>query len=160
MRLPFMLFSRLRGQRYCAFCKVLRRIYIKKHVDLTNVLCAIAFTFATAYLIWSEPDPRGLFIFCLYIAGAEIFVYLRWRMSVTCKMCGFNPILYHRSPALASARVKEFFYEQVENPQFWLTQSPLLQLQKRIRTREKKNQEIRAMSRRAKASTIAPGKSL
>src|ERR1700712_1612512 len=98
-------FSRLREQRFCAFCKAKRRIYLKKHIGLTNVLCAVAFSLAVTYAVFAEPDPSGLMIFCIFIIGAEFFVYMRWRMSIVCSMCGFDPILYKRSPLKASARV-------------------------------------------------------
>ena len=151
------IFSRLRDQRYCAFCKTLRRIYKKKHVDVTNVACAVAFAVTVTYALWNEAEPRGLVIFCLFIVGAEIFVYARWRMTLKCRMCGFDPLLYKKSPALAAARVKEFFKEQVENPQFMLTKSPLLTLQKRVRDQEKKAQAIEHMNQR---SSLAHSKSL
>ncbi len=143
------LFSRLHDRRYCAFCKVLRRVYVKKHVDVTNVVGAILFSTSLAYTVWGEPDPRGLVIFCLFIVGSEFFVYARWRTAIKCKMCGFDPILYKKSQALASLRVREFFNEQVENPEFWLTKSPLLRVQKGIRQNEKKAIEMQIMARRS-----------
>jgi hypothetical protein len=152
--------SRLRDQRYCAFCKAKRRIYTKKHVDLTNVACAIAFSLAATYAVWAAPDPRGFVFFGLSIIGAEIFVYMRWRMTIVCKMCGFDPVVYKRSPEQAALRVKQFFKEQVENPQFMLTKSPLLKVQKQIRTNEKKALEMEQFLNRTKASSLASPKSL
>jgi hypothetical protein len=154
------LISRLRDQRYCAFCRTLRRVYVKKHIDLTNVGFAIATAMSTSYLFWDGPDPRGLIVFCLFIAGAEIFVYTRWRSTILCKLCGFDPVLYKKSPARASLRVKEFFKDQVENPEFWLTKSPLLAVQKRIRAQEKKSLERQIIANRTKSSSLAPTKSL
>jgi hypothetical protein len=153
-------FSRLRDQRYCAFCKAKHRVYLRKHVSLTNVVLAAVFTLLVTYAIFAEPDPQGLMIFCVFVIGAEIFVYLRWRMSIVCSMCGFDPILYKRSPAKASAKVAAFFKEQVDNPEFWLSRSPLLNLQKRIRAQEKKNLEHQIISNRIKSSSLAPPKSL
>lgn len=154
------LISRLRDHRFCAFCKAKRRVYIKKHVDLTNVVCAIAFSLATTYASWASPDPRGFVIFGMFIMGAEIFVYMRWRTAIVCKMCGFDPVLYKKSPQRASRQVKDFFAEQVENPEFWLTKSPLLKVQKRIRANEKKALERQIIFNRSKSSSLAPNKSL
>lgn len=152
-------FSRLRDHRYCAFCKVLRRVYVKKHIDLTNVVVAASFSAAVTYAVWGAFDPQGLLSFCIALAFAEVFVYLRWRMTITCNLCGFDPILYKRSPVEASARVKEFFKAQVENPEFWLTKSPLLDVQKRIRAQEKKAIERQIVNRRKVAAVpvAAPG---
>jgi hypothetical protein len=156
------LISRLRDHRYCAFCKHQRRVYLKKHVDLTNVACALAISLVTTYAVWASADPQGLFIFSVYIVGAEIFVHTRWRVSLVCKMCGFDPVLYKRSPERASARVREFFKEQVDNPEFWLTRSPLLQVQREIRAKEKKALERQIILNRSKstASSLAPTKTL
>ena len=90
-----------------------------------------------------RPFPRisficGLLIFCMFIAGAEVFVYMRWRMKLICHLCGFDPVLYKKSPELAAKRVNEFFKEQIKNPSFMLSQSPLLALQKRIHEAEMK----------------------
>jgi hypothetical protein len=152
--------SRLRDDRFCAFCKAKRRIYTKKHVNMTNVVCAIAISLAATYVVWATPDPRGFMFFGLFVIGAEIFVYMRWRLAIVCKMCGFDPVVYKRSPEQAAQRVKQFFKEQVENPQFWLSKSPLLKLQKQIRVKEKKALEMELFSNRTKASSLAPTKSV
>jgi len=152
-------FSRLRSVRFCAFCKAKRQVYNKKHVNLTNVVCAAAFTLAFTYAYFAEPDPRGLMVFCVFIIFSEIFVYMRWRNGVVCSMCGFDPILYKKSPQKASLRVSEFFKEQVENPEFWLSRSPLLKLQKRIRLQEKKALEHQIIANRTKSSSLAHPKS-
>jgi hypothetical protein len=153
-------FSRLREPCFCAFCKAKRKVYTKKHIGLTNVACAAVFALTTTYAAYGDPDPVGIMIFCVYVMGAEIFVYYRWRQSVICSMCGFDPIVYKKSPAKASLRVGEFFKEQVENPEFWLSKSPLLALQKRIRAQEKKQLEAQILTNRAKSSSLAPTKTL
>ncbi len=152
--------SRLRAQRYCAFCKVLRRVYVKKHVDLTNVLLAALFAAAVSFVYEGQLDPLALMIFVVSLSCAEIFVNMRWRMNLVCNLCGFDPILYKRSNEKAAARVKEFFREQVENPHFWLTKSPLLDVQKRIRLQEKKAIEMKIVANRAKLPPLAPSKTL
>src|SRR5665213_1466225 len=64
-------FSRLRTTRFCAFCKAKRQVYNKKHVNLTNVVCAAAFTLAFTYAYFAEPDPRGLMVFCVFIISRK-----------------------------------------------------------------------------------------
>ena len=152
--------SRPRGRCYCAYCKTQRSIYTKKHVDLTNVVLALAFAWVTVLTLFSEPDARVMGIFCVYAFMAEMFIYFRWRMNIVCSLCGFDPVLYKKSPERAAERVKEFFEEQVENPRFWLTQSPLLEVQKRIRQHEKKALEKEHLLRRTKSTSLAPNKSV
>jgi hypothetical protein len=155
-------FSRLRDVRYCAFCRAKHKVYTKKHVNLTNVVVNLMFTLAVTYGIFSEFDPVGLLLFASIMIASEMFVYFRWRQAIVCSLCGFDPILYKRSPAMASQKVTEFFHEQVNNPEFWLSRSPLLSLQKRIRAEEKKKIEHQIVKNRAKAkdSMLAPDKSL
>jgi hypothetical protein len=149
-------FSRLHEHRYCAFCKVLRRVYVRKHVGVTNVLQCALFALTVTYAAYQQPDPIGMMIFVLALIGAEIFIYTRWRMNIICNLCGFDPILYKKSADKASLRVKEFFKEQVENPEFWLTKSPLLAVQKRIREQERKKIEYQRLTSRSKSTSLAP----
>lgn len=154
------LFSRLRDQRYCAFCRTLRHVYAKRHIDLTNVLAALAFSVSVTFVVWGEVHPSSLMVFGIFLAISEMFIQLRWRSAIVCKMCGFDPILYKKSPARASLRVKQFFKDQVENPEFWLTKSPLLSVQKKIREQEKKALDRQIFLNRTKASSLAPTKTL
>lgn len=73
-----------------------------------------------------------------------------------CRMCGFDPVLYKRSRERARLRVKEFFRDQIENPEFWLTKSPLLLIQKKIRENEKKALELKVLEIRKKAQALPP----
>lgn len=145
------LFSRLRGRCFCAFCKAKRKIYVKKHIDLTNVLSALLLATAVGQVYWGQPDPRALVIFCVTLLFSEIFVYLRWRSSLVCTLCGFDPILYKRSPQLAAARVRAFYKEREHDPGFWLTRSPLLEQQREKRSRERKIAEYRSLEAKHKA---------
>lgn len=145
---PFQRLFKSRERRYCAFCKAPRRIYWKKHISLTNVLAAIAFSGAAMFSIWSEVDGRGLVILGVFLVGAEVFVYMRWRVGVVCQLCGFDPVLYKKSPALAAERVRRFFKEQAENPSFWLTKSPLLDVHRRIRASQKQALKYEAVARK------------
>jgi hypothetical protein len=139
------IFSRLRDHRFCAFCKTQRRVYIKKHADLTNVVGALLLSLAVTLFAWGGPDPRGFVLFCFAISVSEVFVYLRWRFNVVCSMCGFDPLVYKRSPARASALVKEFFEANKNDPKFWMTRSPLVKLQMRIRLQERQKMEQREL---------------
>lgn len=134
------LISRLRDQRYCAFCKSPRRVYLKKHISLTNVAGAILLSLGISYAIYGRPDPSLLGIFCFFTVVGEIFVYSRWRASLVCRLCGFDPVVYKRSPEEASKQVRAFFEEQIEKPGFILSKSPLLELRRRMHEQERRKQ--------------------
>jgi hypothetical protein len=142
-----------REHRYCAFCKAKRKVYLKKHVGPTNVLAAFAFALVTTFAVWGEADPRGLVLLGCYLVGAEVFVRLRWRIGVVCKMCGFDPVLYKKSPKLAAERVRRFFAEQAKNPEFFLTSSPLLEVHRRLTAAQKQAIE-RELAAKQKAARL------
>ena len=133
--------SRLRGRKFCAYCRSPRQLYVKKHVDVTNVVALTLLSAAVTYGIWGEPDPRGGFIFCSLMVGAEIFVYLRWRAAIVCTMCGFDPLVYKKSPATAAKMVNQFYQERRSDPRFLLSRSPLLEVHRRAILAEKRKRD-------------------
>lgn len=143
-------FSRLHQQCYCAFCKSERRIYAKKHVSLTNVLAASFLATTLTYAYFGGPDPRGVTMFCIFVGIAEIFVYSRWRMSMSCNLCGFDPVIYKRSPEAAAQKVRAFYEEKSRDPQFYLSRSPLLEIQRKKAEHERKIFELKHFEARLK----------
>lgn len=146
--------SRLRDHRFCAFCRSPRRVYVKKHIDLTNVVMAGLFSALVTLSYWGQIDPRGLMLFCLITGISESMIYFRWRLAVVCKMCGFDPVLYKRSPEMAALRVRQFFEEQKINPSFHLSKSPLLELHRRHQANERKRMELRSHVVRSKVPVV------
>lgn len=161
------LISRLRGRCFCAFCKSERKIYLKKHIDLTNVGGALLMSLAVSQAYWGTPDPRALVLFCVTLVILEVFVYMRWRSAIICNLCGFDPMTYKRSPEKAAEKVRAFYNEREEDPQFQLTRSPLVARQKQRRAQQRKALEYKAleakiMARRSlpkASSSLAPTKS-
>lgn len=99
---------------------------------LTSVLLMI--------ILWQSMDPRGLVIFVLGLSVSEIFIVLRWRLTLPCPYCAFDPILYKKSPQLAAQKVRAFYEDSKETPAFYLkTNNPLLAIQKR---QKKKNKQL------------------
>ncbi len=130
---------------------------MKKHIDLTNVLASLALALTLTYGLFEQPDPRGVMIFCLFISLSEIFVYLRWRSFVVCKLCGFDPILYKKTPEMAALRVREFYQRQAQNPSFLLSKSPLLELHRQQLERERRQRKFEAITK-ASSAIASPGK--
>jgi hypothetical protein len=136
------IFAKLKSGCFCAFCKSKRQIYSKKHVDIINIALTFAFSACLATALWTWWDPRCLVIFSLGIGLSEAFIYVRWRYSVVCQFCGFDPVTYRRSPELAKAKVAAFYQEKTLDPKFLLGSSPLIALHKERLITQRRNQWV------------------
>ncbi len=101
---------------FCAFCRSERNVYRKRHVSFVDVALALLTSLLVSFIAWQEFDPRFVVIFALASGIAELFIVLRWRLSIACPKCGFDPVLYKKKPALAAARVKEYYKSRMEDP--------------------------------------------
>jgi hypothetical protein len=156
------LISRLKGRCFCAFCKAERKVYLKKHVDLTNVLAASFLAMAITFSQWGQPDPRGAVIFAVFIAIAEVFVYSRWRASMVCKLCGFDPLVYKRSPEQAASKVRQFYDEKQQDPRFQMSRSPLVAHHRALKNQDRKAQQRKELQTKIKERRpmLAPTKNV
>lgn len=114
---------------YCAFCKNTRKVYSSKHMSLSGIVGMVVLSYVMTYVIWHQPDQRGLIILGTFLMIAEGATQLRWRQSLVCQHCGFDPIVYMKSPELAGVKIKEFMKVRSERPEFLL--KPVLNLQPR-----------------------------
>lgn len=101
-------------------------VYTKKHVGIFDVLLAASASLLAGVIVWQDFDPRVLVLFAFGLGGAELFIMLRWRLSVSCTRCGFDPVLYKKAPTRAAARVKEFMALQREDPMSAFSPPPKL----------------------------------
>ncbi len=112
---------RKRHNCYCAFCKSPRRIYRKKNISFLNIigsaLAGVVFMFA----LWQQYDPRAIIAFVVCLAISEVFVKIRWRLSVVCRQCGFDPVLYLKDPEAAAAKVKDQLVVRQQDPKYLLS---------------------------------------
>lgn len=46
----------------------------------------------------------------------EVLIQLRWRVSIACQKCGFDPVLYLRDPKKAATLVKQTMRSKLSNP--------------------------------------------
>lgn len=105
---------------YCAFCRTPRRIYKRRSIGLLNFISAAAVAVLVMYLFWQNFDPRVLVVFAICLATAETFVQVRWRLSVSCKQCGFDPVLYVKDPEKAAHKVTEHLQRRRQDPKYML----------------------------------------
>lgn len=101
---------------YCAFCSSYRVVYRKKHVGLVDVVLTAIAALLMGQIVYQDFDPRAVVFFAIGLAIAELFIMIRWRLSVVCSKCGFDPLLYKRSPEQAAKQVKEHMRRRKEDP--------------------------------------------
>ncbi len=68
---------------------------------------------------------------------SELGVRMRRRSELICRKCGFDPVLYKKSPELAKLRVQEFFKKYIMDPDVPMIDSPLIELRRKIKNQEK-----------------------
>lgn len=105
-----------RAQVLCAFCRSPRRIHRKRHIGAADFAGAALGAGAVTAAVFGGFDGRGLLIFGAFVVAAEIFVQMRWRVSLPCPHCGFDPVLYARKPADAAEKVKIRLAERKNDP--------------------------------------------
>ncbi|MCB0341903.1 MAG: hypothetical protein H6626_06490 [Pseudobdellovibrionaceae bacterium] len=135
--------AQLSEKSFCAFCRTPRRVYRKKHMTLTNVVLSLLAAVLLMLILWQGPDPRAIVFFVVNLAIAEAFIQIRWRVSLPCPYCGFDPALYLRDKAAAAAKVKEFLLVRQTKPSSLLSKHDpiknlmMVQRQRKRHTRDK-----------------------
>lgn len=114
---------------FCAFCKNARKVYSSKHMSMTGIVGLVILSYVLTHVIWHQPDIRGLVILGTLLMVSEISVQLRWRQSLLCQHCGFDPILYMRNPQQAAVKIQDYMKTRSEKPEFLL--KPALNLASR-----------------------------
>jgi hypothetical protein len=120
-----MLFQR-RLDCFCAFCKTPRRVYKTKFLGILSIFALAGFSVLLTYVIWDSLDLRGVILFTLFLFVGELFSQVKWRQSMICVNCGFDLILYKKSPERAGEKIKDFMFMRSDRPEFLL--KPALQI--------------------------------
>lgn len=77
-----------------------------------------------AFALWDGPDLRSMLIFMSLAFVMQVFLRVRYRESVKCPHCGFDPILYGQDHERAATKVKVFLEQRKDNPQYMLRAQP------------------------------------
>lgn len=131
---------------YCAFCRSEHQTYVRRGVGLGHILASLVCAILATLACFQEFDPRGFFFFMLFLAVAEIFLRLRWRIQIVCKQCGFDPVLYLKDSVLASQKVKIRLAERQSSADYLLAQP----LNLPVLTPEKKSELLSSESGRGR----------
>lgn len=111
----------MRKNCFCAFCRSPRRIYKKRNIGVLNIVYAALASLVVMYAFWQDFDPRGLIIFSVLLAMTETFIQFRWRLSIPCRQCGFDPVLYIKDPTRAADKVTLHLQKRREDPRYLMT---------------------------------------
>ena len=111
----------------CAFCKLPRRVYKKRDASVFDIALLLFVSGLFMFLVWGEPDMRSLILFGILAFSLQVFIRVRWRESVKCPHCGFDPILYKEDSELAAEKVKAFLEVRKKNPQYLLRPKPQIE---------------------------------
>jgi hypothetical protein len=95
-------------------------VYKSRRIGWPHIIAAALGAVLVMLAFWQEFDPRVTVIFVIFLAVAEAFVQLRWRLSVPCKQCGFDPVLYKKRPEVAAEKVKVHLQRRREDPRYLL----------------------------------------
>jgi hypothetical protein len=145
-----------KSECFCAFCKSKRHVYKKKHASMTNFVAVLGFSFCLSTGLWTWWDPRSIVIFAVGLVFAETFIYLRWRFSVVCNLCGFDPVLYRRSRDEARDRVRQFYEKRIQDPDFMFSKSPLVELYRKRLEVKRRNDTVRTfLQKKGEAGSAA-----
>lgn len=120
---------------YCAFCKTQRKVYVHKHLTYMEVLGLVILSLILTYAIYQSLDLRGLLFIGVFLLIGELFSQLKWRASMVCRNCGFDPVVYVRDPEQAGLKIKAFLERRSESPEH-LLRPPVIVPQKRVKKGE------------------------
>lgn len=101
---------------YCAFCRTPKYVYSRTSLSFFTFLLLFLASALCSYGIRKQFDEYVFAMFFSLLVLAELSVKIRYRISLRCKECGFDPIVYKRSPSMASQRVKEKLAERAADP--------------------------------------------
>ena len=125
---------------YCAFCKSPRKLYNKKSISIVDFVLLAGLWAVLMYLFFQGIEPKFILVFVSFLAIAEMVIQVRRRISLVCRRCGFDPILYLKSPEKAADKVTKFLDLRKNRPEYALLQP--LDLPKRKVIKEQSANEV------------------
>ncbi len=146
-----------RRKCFCAFCKSERIVYSRKSLGPAALLGCLLASIAAMIIIFQDFDPRAILFFVLFLVLAEIFTQIRWRLSVVCKHCGFDPVLYLKDTEKAADLVKARLAVRSAGPEAWLAKPldlPKLKKERAEFIQNAQNLSKKVASQDAKGTTL------
>ncbi len=116
---------------FCSYCRNERTYVSKKHIQILDIVFLLIPSVLLSFIFWQQLDPRLLLFWVMLGVVVEIFSNLRWRLAIVCKYCGFDPVLYLKSPELAAESVKNFMLDRKSSANFLLSTKQFEQIPRR-----------------------------
>lgn len=138
--------TKVREECFCAFCKNERKVFRKKRMSFQGFAASIVLSALLSLVFWQKLDPRALSFLVVGIVITELAVHMRWRLGMICPYCGFDPLLYKRSPKQACQKVMNFMEERKKDPMFYLSSNGYDKLARIKRIEENKKPGAEASS--------------
>lgn len=95
-----------------------------------DIMGLVLFGIICTYAVFKSLDPRGLFFVGILLIIGEAFSQAKWRTSMICRNCGFDPVVYIRSPEQAGLKIKAFLDKRADSPEHLLRPPVVLPLRK------------------------------
>jgi hypothetical protein len=111
---------------YCAFCRSERTVYRKRHLSLVDGVLAVVASVSFMLVLWQDFDPRVFVFIGISLCITEMFISFRWRLSIACTRCGFDPVIYKKNPEIAAAKVRAHMERSKEDPMSLFSPPPKL----------------------------------
>lgn len=130
----------------------------RKGVGPLQIAAAMLTASLLTMAFWREPDPRGLVVFAFCLAVAEIVMQMRWRMSLLCPVCGFDPVVYLKDPAKAASRVKGHMETRRQDPTSLFKPQPQLSpitAERALVLQKEETARVEAASRQKRGSFVS-----
>lgn len=130
----------MKQKTYCVFCQSPKLTYTKKHANFINWVLSGFMAVILSFMIFQDLDLRALIFISIFIGLSEMFIHLRWRISLNCMECGFDPIIYKKSPSQAALKVKSTLANREKNPQNYF--KPALKIPVQIQNMKNKKRIV------------------
>lgn len=138
---------------YCAFCRSDRSILSQSHVQFFEIVICFAASLILMLIFWQQFNFKFIPIFALLIVFTEFLIQIKQRLLLTCPHCGFDPVLYKRSPGQCAEKVKLHLQKRQNDPSTLLSKKPKLDLpylKKNAKLEEKMTTAVRKSSQGSK----------
>ncbi len=121
----------------CAFCGNIKKVYTQKNITFIHMVLCFMVSLFFMWSFWQTWDLRSALVFLTCLCVMEILIHIRWRLSLVCKQCGFDPLVYLKNKNLAASQVKSYLDRRKLNPNFLL--APTVKIKPIIKNSKSKN---------------------
>lgn len=151
-----------KNKAFCAFCKLNVNVYKSKDLGIFDIAVVFATVTLSAFQWFSDLKLIAIIFFPVIIFFMQFFIRMRWRESLKCTHCGFDPVKYKKNPSESARAVKEFLQMRNDDPRYLLRSVPQLPVLKKTEEDKKalakiENKIVASKSKSQKSSKSKSG---